>query len=101
MAGVEVNPGPYRNQLRLGVFNAEGAVQKSACLADLMFDNKLDVMAVSETWIGKSAPDNIKYGLTPMGYNISHVHRSVVPGGPGGGLAIIAADGIVVRDHLL
>ena len=66
-----------------------------------MFDNKLDVVAISETWIGESARDCIKYGLAPMGYNISHVHRSIVLGGPtrGGGLAIIAADGNVVRDH--
>ena len=49
MAGVGANSGPYRNQLRLGVFNAEGAAQKSTGLADLMFDNELDVMEVSET----------------------------------------------------
>ena len=48
MADVEANPGPYRNQLRPGVLNAGGAAQKSG-LADLMFYNKLDVMAVSET----------------------------------------------------
>ena len=49
MAGVEANPDPYWNQLRLGVFNARGAAKKSADLVDLMFDNKLDVMAVSGT----------------------------------------------------
>ena len=49
--------------------------QKSAGLVDLMFDNKLDVIAVNETWIGESAPDSVKYGLAPTSYNISHVHR--------------------------
>ena len=45
----------------------------------------------------------IVYRLQPMGYNISHVHHSVVPGGHtcGGGLAIIAADEIVIRNHKL
>ena len=53
--------------------------------------------------IDESAPDSVKYPLAPTGYNLSHVHRSVVPGEPtrGVGLAIIAADGIVVRDHKL
>ena len=83
-------PGPYRNQLRQGVFNTGGAAQKSAGLVDLMFDNKLNVMAVSEPWISESAPDSVKYGLAPTSYNISHVHRSEVPGGPtrGSSLAI-------------
>ena len=31
---------------------------------------------VSKTWISESAPDNVKYGLAPIGFNISHVHRS-------------------------
>ena len=87
-----------------GSVQRRGAIQKCAGLTDLMFDNKLDVMAVSETWIGESAPDSVKYRLAPTGYNISHVHRSVVAGGPtrgGGGLTIIAADEIVVRDHKL
>ena len=48
MAGIKANPGPYRNQLHLGVFNAGGATHKSTGLADIMFDNKLKVMAVSE-----------------------------------------------------
>ena len=82
------------------MLNADGFTQKAAGLTDLMFDNKLDVMVVSVTWISESAPDSVKYGLAPTGFNISHVHRSVIPGGPirGGVLAIISADDIVIRD---
>ena len=103
MAGIEANPGTYQNQLRLRVFNARGAAQKSADLADLMLDNKLDVMVVSDTWIGESASDSVKYGLAPTGFNISLVHRSIISGGPtcGSGLAIIAAYKIVIRYNKL
>ena len=68
-----------------------------------MFDNKLDVMVVIKTWIGESSPDSAKYGLAPKRFNISHVRRSVIPGGPtrGGSLANIAADDIVVSDRKL
>ena len=63
-----------------------------------MFNNKLDIMVVSETWIGESAPDSVRYGLASMGFNISHVYSSIKPGRPiyGARLAIITADDIII-----
>ena len=91
LAGVESNLGPHHS-FRFGVFNAGGASRKAAGLSYIITDNRLDAVAVCETWIRVDAPDTIKFRLAPTGISISHVHRPVDPGGPtrGGGLAFIA-----------
>ena len=78
LAGVESNPGPQR-QFCPGVLNTGGATNKAAGIAELFADHHLDAMAVCETWISDAVPDAVKFGLAPTGFNISHVHRLIVP----------------------
>jgi len=90
MAGVERNPGPrastncfnsrsivnqQRSAIRLGSLNAGGATTKAAIIDDLIRDNRLDILAVCESWILDDAPDAIKYDVAPDNYSVLHVHR--------------------------
>ena len=69
LAGIESNPGPHHS-FRLSVFNAGGASRKAAGLSDIITDNRLDAVAVCETWIRVDAPDTIKFVLAPTGFSI-------------------------------
>jgi len=61
--GVETNPGPQRVAsslanvaFRLGVLNARSAVNKTALIRDIITDQRLDLLAVTETWMKASHP---------------------------------------------
>jgi hypothetical protein len=71
---VEPNPGP--SAVSLGVLNARSAVHKGALIDDIVQDNQLDILAVSESWIRESEPDAIKKDIAPPNYSVLHVHRS-------------------------
>ena len=53
MAGVERNPGPAQEskirQLNVGVVNAQSIVNKAALIHDVIQDNSLDLLAITET----------------------------------------------------
>ena len=91
---VEVNPGPDQQTIpetktTFGRFNVRSAVHKAALLHDMISENKLDIMALQETWIPLEAPPAIVDDFTPPGFTAYRVHRPT----RGGGLAII------IRDH--
>jgi len=79
----------------LGVLNARSAVHKGALIGDIIQDNHLDVLAVSESWIRESEPDAIKKDIAPPNYSVLHVHRSNKT--KGGGLALIHRSSIPAR----
>ena len=70
-------------------FNVRSAVHKAALLHDMISENKLDIMALQETWIPPDAPPAIVDDIAPPSFTAYHVHRPT----RGGGLAII------IRDH--
>jgi len=58
LGGVEVNRGPTvsarsspRDAMSLGVLNVRLARRKAALIHDVIDDNRLDVLAMTETWI--------------------------------------------------
>ena len=87
---VETNPGPVQQtspetKTTFGSFNVRSAVHKAALLHDMISENKLDIMALQETWIPPDAPPAIVDDIAPPGFTAYHVHRPT----RGGGLAII------------
>ena len=66
--------------LHIGLLNVRSARHKIAQLHDLINDESLDILIVTETWIYESDPDVIKLGLAPSGYGIVHGHRVLTPG---------------------
>src|SRR4029077_16553938 len=105
MAGVERNPGPTQESkirlLNFGLINAQSIVTKAALIHDVIRDNSLDLLAVTETWVNNDSPDVHKQEAAPNGYSIVHAHRQPSPGRDtavrGGGVAIIHREGIRVK----
>ena len=54
---IEINPGPTSiNNLEFGCYNVRSAVIKASSLHDIIHDNKLSILALSETWITGDSP---------------------------------------------
>ena len=104
MAGVEQNPGPAQEsrirQLYVGLINAQSIVHKAALIHDVIKDNSLDLLAVTETWVYNHSPDVHKQEAVPAGYSIVHAHRQPSPGSDEvreGGVAIIHREEIHMK----
>jgi exonuclease III len=92
LLSIESNPGPPLS-VNFGVFNAGGAASKGETIQDLICDHRLDVLAVSETWIRDDAPDAIKLDMVPPNFAVLHAHHPCAVGAErarhGGRLAFI------------
>jgi len=101
LGGVEYNPGPLSSitagsSTALGLLNARSARQKAALIHDVIADHRLDVLALTETWIPSDAPNAIKLDIAPPGYSVLHRHRGPSTGRCGGGVAIVYSDSVKV-----
>ena len=98
--GIESNPGPASSGtsgIEFGLLNARSAVHKAALIHDVIADCKLDVLALTETWVTSDAPDAIKLDVAPPGYQVIHQPRGSSSDKRGGGVAIVHRDSITVR----
>ena len=77
----------HGKMLQLGLLNARSVRNKSLSTADLIIDRKLDILAITETWLKGDITDNVIVGeLVPSGYSILSVPRT---DRVGGGVALI------------
>jgi len=98
--GVESNPGPVVNArhpgskgIKLGLLNTRSVVHKAAVIHDIVRDEKLDIIALTETWIPADAPNAVKLDVAPPGYSICHQPRQPSSGKTrGGGVAVICRE---------
>jgi hypothetical protein len=100
MSGVEPNPGPIATTLKFGLLNTRSMVNKAALIHNIVNDHKLDMLAVTETWVYEDSPDVHKQEAAPDGYSIVHAHRPPAEGKSksiGGGIALIYRDNIQVK----
>jgi exonuclease III len=73
--------------LSFALINARSIKNKTTALADYISENCVDVVAITETWLGRDGRDRIIEGqVCPSGYSILHVPRSH---GKGGGVAVL------------
>jgi len=103
ISGIEANPGPLVNNtcngLSFGLINCRSAVAKTALIHSAVDELKLDLLAITETWIKNDHPDTVKLDLCPPGYSVTHTHRPTDK--TGGGVALIVRSDIkVCRIHL-
>ena len=73
----------------LGVLNARSAVHKAALIHDVMNENKLNLLTVTETWIASDALEVMKLDIAPPGFSVIHQHRGSYDDKRGGGIAFI------------
>jgi hypothetical protein len=67
---------------------------KSATIGQLIVEQKLDVMGLTETWLRGDRDNFIMADATPPGYNVLRLDRM---GKRGGGLAVIASSGLCLK----
>jgi len=74
------------------MLNARWACHKAALIHDVIANNKLDILLLTETWIPSDAPDAVKLDVAPSGYTVVHRHCAASTERCGGGLAVIHRD---------
>jgi len=94
LSGIERNPGPSASPSScLGLLNARSTCHKAALIHDVIADNRLDILLLTETWIPSDAPDAAKLDVAPSGYTaVHHRHRAASTERRGDGLAVIHRD---------
>ena len=80
--------------MSFGLLNARSARHKAALIHDVIADHRLDVLALTETWIPSDAPDAVKLDVAPPGYSVVHRHRGSSADRRGGGVAVIYRDSV-------
>jgi len=55
-------------------------------ICDFIISNGVDILAITETWLGTVIDDHVLFDLIPSGYDILHTARS---GSRGGGVAVV------------
>ena len=75
-------------------FNARSISNKSLAISQFVLSNKIDICAITETWLTQSSPASLLNELTPRGYEFIHHPRAKRRGG---GLGIIFKDCINIK----
>jgi len=88
---------PANTGVSIDLLNARSAVHKAALIHDTVADRKLDVLALTLTWVTSDAPDAVKLDVAPPGYQAIHQHRGTSTEKRGGGVAFVHIDSIGVR----
>ena len=104
MVGIELNSGQVTcgmhrelNQINFRLINARSAVNKAAIIHDIISDDCIDILAITEMWVQQDAPDAVKLDIAPPGCNVVHAHRKSDIAKRGSGLAVVYRDNIRVR----
>ena len=72
---------------KFGVFNAKSINNKTESIKDLVLDNKIDMLALTETWLRSNENnDFVTRDVCPDGFVITHIPRSA---GRGGGVGLL------------
>jgi hypothetical protein len=81
------------NLLNCCLWNCQSAKNKTTAIHDYAVDNHIDIMGLTETWLGDQ--DQVTIGeICPPGYKFQHVPR---PGGKYGGVGILYKSNIEVK----
>ena len=58
-----------------GLLNARSVNEKESSIYELITDNRLDICAITETWLKNVKSSDSLGQLTPPGYTITHLPR--------------------------
>ena len=77
--------------------NARSVRNKAVSIADFVMSQDIDILALTETWLGRDTDKTVLRELVPTGYNILHVPRT--DGRRGGGVAFLYISGLSPKNH--
>ena len=80
---VELNPGPLSNlcNINFATLNIRSAstinsdLDKPAVLQNIILDNSLDILVLTETWLSEDTPSSVLNSLTPPNFSLFHKPR--------------------------
>ena len=65
------------HHLKVVLLNAHSVRNKTRELTNLILDNDIDILGLTETWLGTDDHDEVAIGdQTPQGYSFKHIPRS-------------------------
>jgi len=79
--------------LKVCTLNVRSVIKKALSVADMVCSENIDVLAITETWLGTDIDSVVKKKLIPTGYELQHVPRN----SRGGGVAVLHKRGIAVK----
>ena len=94
---VSLNPGPsVRRNIRVATTNIRSVRDKTASLCDLLISKKINILAVTETWLRPHDTHACIADVSPSGYTFHHRPRLV---GRGGGVGFFISQQFKVKLH--
>ena len=84
VTGIKERSQQKSDRLHLGLINARSVNNKGESIHDLIVDNKLDICAITETWLNENSAVSVG-NITPAGYSTCHLPRQ----SRGGGVAAV------------
>ena len=73
---------------KIALLNPRSTRSKSSIILNTILSLKLDIIALTETWIPENADNVTKYDIVPHGFHVLHSHRPI--GKRGGGISVIS-----------
>ena len=83
------NSNKFKYSLKIGLFNAQSLCNKIALVTELIHENNIDLLRVTETWLKVKVKAKIRE-LHELGFNIFSAPKA----GRGGGVGFIFKSGI-------
>ena len=82
-------------QLDVQCLNVRSIKNKALSVADMVISQDIDILPLTETWLGSSIDDHVIHELVPTGYELHTVSRS--GGNRGGGVAVLHKSGLKLK----
>ena len=82
-------------QLDVQCLNVRSVKNKALSVADMVISRDIDILALTETWLGSAIDDHVIHELVPCGYEFHAVSRS--GGKRGGGVAVLHKSGLKLK----
>jgi exonuclease III len=86
---------PSGQEISFGLVNARSIKNKTTSMCDYISENQLDIVAITETWLGDGNRDQyVINSLCPSDYNFIHAARTT---GKGGGVGLLLKSNLPCR----
>ena len=81
--------------LKFCTLNTRSVKNKSLAINDYVLSNSIDILGITETWLGTDIDNGVIAELVPEGYQFVHIPRS--EGRRGGGVGVMYKNGLNIR----
>ncbi|CAG2218034.1 unnamed protein product [Mytilus edulis] len=83
-----------KSSMLFATLNCRSVKNKALSICDFVTSHDLDILAITESWLGSDIDEGVIQDLVPSGYNIMHHSRN---NRRGGGIALLFKGGIGIK----